>query len=152
MLIHWNSYPLKVLAKVSKIHANHYMRNCHSQQHGEIPTSSSKCLTSNIIHLCELIKSCSCHQELDQAQCPAKELDAEISKRYSLACIIFVVVSIIFFHDPNPEVHLHGISAVSEQSYALAFLFLPGWHYSSVMGSSNYNASTAGLKDCHTLY
>lgn len=99
------------------------MRNCHSQQRSEIPTYSPKSLASKIIHLGQLKKSCSCHQELDQAQCPAKELDAEIRKRYSLACVIFVVVSMILFSNPKPEVHLQGISAVSEQSYALSFLF-----------------------------
>lgn len=123
--------PWWYLAKVTKIHANHHMRKCPSQQHSESPTRSPKCPTSKIIHLCQLKKSCSCHQELDQTRCPAKELDAEISKGYSLACIIFVVVNIILLSDPKL---LTWNFSSARAKLCPSFAALPSWHHTSGVG------------------
>lgn len=119
------------LAKVTKIHANHHMRKCPFQQHSESPAHSPKCPTSKIIHLCQLKRSCSCHQELDQTQCPAKELDAQISKGYSLACVIFVVVNIIVFSDPKP---LTWNFRSARAKLCPSFPALPSWHHTRAMG------------------
>lgn len=137
------------LAKVTKIHANHHMRKCPSQQHSESPLHSPKCPTSKITHLCQLEKSCSCHQDLDQPQCPAKELDAEISKGYSSSCIIFVAVNIIVFSDPKPLVWNFS-SARAE--LCPSFAALPSWHHTPVMGRAPVTARVKQLQRIATHY
>lgn len=125
------------------------MRKCPSQQHSESPTHSPKCPTSKIIHLCQLEKSCSCHRELDQTQCPAKELDAEISKGYSLACIIFVAVNIIVFSDPKPLV-LNFSSARAK--LCPSFPALPSWQHTSATGRAPVTVRVQQLQRIATHY
>lgn len=142
----WTLIPRWYLAKVTKIHANCHLRKCPSQKHSESPTHSPKHPTSKIIHFCQLKKSCSCHQELDQTQGPAKERDAEISKGYSLACIVFVAVNIIVFSDPKP---LGWNFSSARAKLCPSSPALPSWQHTSAMGRA---PATAALKDCHTLH